>query len=80
MKRDSLDQAALNTRVDIEGGGLLQRTVLPVEDGVDLRQRDSLHRDRDLNEVAGLRSEVWDTLELAHLPEGVPSSYLRRAR
>src|SRR6185503_12227937 len=65
---DRLHQAALDRGVDVEGGGLGDRLVPAVEYRVDLRQRDALHGDGDLDEVAGLAAQVRQSFKAAHFP------------
>ena len=70
MQGNRLDEATLQTGVDVKGRRRQQWTVAAIEYRVNLAQRHTIGCDRHLDEDTGLCSQVGQAIKTAHLPGG----------
>ena len=69
-KRDGLDQAALDARIDVKARRREDGAVLRIEYRMDLTEAHALDGNGHLDEVAQVRDHVRQAVEALHFPTG----------
>src|SRR4051794_15332271 len=71
MESDRLDQGSLDRCVDVEAVRYLDGLITRIEHRMNLRQRDALHRDCDLNEEPDFSFLIGQAIEALYFPSSV---------